>query len=525
VADGVVALVLAGVDLSATHRPTCCDPAVGGGAFLLAVAHALTVAGYPPRVILEELLWGADIDPEAVATTRAALRQWGADRGVDVDPGHLAVADTLIAGAGAWPDAPVGGFDVVVGNPPFQSQLATSTARDAQRLATLRRSPLLSDLLAPVTDATRGGSVSAGGYVDTAALFLVVGGGLARAGGRVAMILPESILAARDSGRARRAAAGAAALTGLWWAGEPVVEAGVAVWAPVLELGGVQPKRCALWRGRSFDPAPSAVVDRTALTEGAPWSPLLAGLRGAPPSPLGDGPTLGALATSTAGFRDQFYGAAPFVVESDPAAGPEEGWAPLVTAGLVDPLRCRWGRSDTRFAGRRWHRPAVDLVRLGREDPRLASWAADRLVPKVVVATQTRVLEAAVDVQGTWWPSVPTIAVTPRSGLVEDLWSIAAILLAPPVSAWALTQFGGAALSGDAIKLSASQVMSIPTPPDRSAWAAGAVQAWQVHEAARTDDSLAWREGLARLGRTMTVAYGGADEVWQWWESRLPPWR
>ena len=54
----------------------------------------------------------------------------------------------------------------------------------------------------------------------------------------------------------------------------------------------------------------------------------------------------------------------------------------------------------------------------------MAGWVDDLQVPKVLVATQTRVGEAAVDEVGTWVPSVPTIAVVAPA---ERLWAVAAV--------------------------------------------------------------------------------------------------
>ena len=109
-------------------------------------------------------------------------------------------------------------------------------------------------------------------------------------------------------------------------------------------------------------------------------------------------------------------------------------------------------------------------------DRRLAAWADARLRPKVVVATQTRVVEAAVDDDGSWWPSVPVISVVldPDHDDDETRWLVAAALSAPPVSAWAAERSGGTALAPQALKLSARQVLEVPLPVDRDAWAEGA---------------------------------------------------
>ena len=97
--------------------------------------------------------------------------------------------------------------------------------------------------------------------------------------------------------------------------------------------------------------------------------------------------TLGDRARLSANFRDQYYGLVPAVVEG--GDGPA-----LVTSGLVDPGRCAWGERPVTFARRRFGRPTVDLARLSAP---MRRWAETLLVPKVVVANQTRVIEAVAD--------------------------------------------------------------------------------------------------------------------------------
>jgi hypothetical protein len=87
-----------------------------------------------------------------------------------------------------------------------------------------------------------------------------------------------------------------------------------------------------------------------------------------------------------------------------------------------------------------------------------------------------------------------------------DLWHVLAVLLAPPISAWALREAGGAALSGDAVKLSATQLRAIPLPAGRADWDGAAV-------ALQAGDLLA-------AGAAMGRAYG--VDVLGWWSARLP---
>jgi hypothetical protein len=206
---------------------------------------------------------------------------------------------------------------------------------------------------------------------------------------------------------------------------------------------------------------------------------------------------LASIATATAGFRDEYYGLVPHVVDE-----PEGDLPLLVTSGLIDPGRSRWGERATRFGGHRFSHPRVETAALTGP---LQRWIAQRLVPKVVVATQTRVVEAAVDSDGTWVPSTPVIAVHAAEPV---LWRVASALTAPGVSAWARRRHTGAALHSDAIKLSARQVLDVPLPVDAAAWEQGA----EALAAGRILDA----------GEAMSRAYRTADEVFTWWQGRLP---
>jgi len=99
-----------------------CDPALGEGAFLLAavavIVEHLVAAGLPlgeARAGAARCVHGVDVDPRAVAAARAALA---------VGEDQLQVGDAL---AIDWPAAfPAvfarGGFDAVIGNPPYVRQ-------------------------------------------------------------------------------------------------------------------------------------------------------------------------------------------------------------------------------------------------------------------------------------------------------------------------------------------------------------------------------------------------------------------
>ncbi len=453
---------------------TVCDPAAGDGQLLDAAMSASGARG-----------WAGDLELPATPVGASGDARW-------------LRSDTLLDGLGAWPDAPEDGFDLVIGNPPFRGQLLAETAwAGSERAAVVSR---YGDLVR--------------GYTDTSSLFLVAACEMAAPTGRVAFIMPMSFLSARDAAPARRRVLELATLDGLWVCPDLVFpDAQVQVCAVILDRSGPRRRPFRRWVGEGWSPLPSTVVDSDQLVARDTWGHLAAPALGIPGVELGQHGTVGELGAATAGFRDEYYGLAA-LVEEMPEAGTRR-WAPLVTTGLVDPGVVHWGQKSARIAKQQWRRPAVDLDRL---DPAssLGRWVDARLRPKVVVATQTRVIEAAADPEGVMIPSTPLIAVHATG---RDLWRVLAVLLAPPVSAWARATHLGAARSAAALKLSARQIGSIPLPPDTAVWSsvAAALEADHIR-VGRLDP-----ETLRRAGESMTAAYRCGPEVTRWWEEQLGP--
>lgn len=378
--------------------------------------------------------------------------------GVDVDPLAAAVAEAAVALEGGRASVVVGdflsmeldGFDAVVGNPPFASPLR------------------------------RGGTGELGAYTDLAGRFLVRSLSVAR---RVGLIQPQSVLTARDAASVRAAVGDG--LRALWVAEERVFSAATHVVAVIAEPGG-RAEPVELYGGLSVEPRGRA--------EGS-WGLLAARARGLPEVDLGAGPTVGSIATATAGFRSQFYGVVDHVTEGGTGS-------PLVTAGLIDVGRCAWGERSTRIGGRTWQRPTLDVGSLADD---VRPWFEARRVPKLLVATQTKVVEAVVDEAGSLLPSVPVISV---EGPVDRLGDLAAALMAPPVTAWLLERSIGSGLSADAVRLSAKLLLQVPLPTDRRAWTS-------AHKALQRGDL----ERFAVLG---CRAYAADESLAAWWLDRLP---
>jgi predicted RNA methylase len=425
-------------------RPTVGDPACGGGALLLAVARHLAARGEDPIDVVARL-WGMDVDPVAVATTEAALALWA---GVRPPLGNLLVADALTA-TPPWPP-----LDVVIGNPPFLSQLDAATARPAAEAAVLR--------------ARFGAAVRP--YTDAASLFLLRACELAGDGGTVVLLQPQSVLAARDADGVRSAVGTHGRLVDVWFPDAAGFDADVDVCVPIIEVG---------------PPGPAA-----------PWSAHLARANGVPPVDLVARRVLGSEATTTAAFRSEYYGMAPNVHEqTDCPSG-----RPLLTTGLVDLGGATWGERSARVGGRAWERPVVDT---GRLEGRAADWVRRTGGPKLVVATQTKVVEVVVDEAGEWIAGVPLVVVLAPA---ERLWPLAAALAAPAVSAWLLQRAAGTGLTRQSLKVTAALLRDVPLPTDDDAWVAGtaALQAGDL-------------DGFAAA---MSVAYGTGPDVAAWWAER-----
>jgi hypothetical protein len=448
------------------RRVTVCDPACGGGVFLVAAAERILRAGAARRDIVRHLLWGADVDPVGLAAAEAALALWA---GEAPPPGRLVLGDPLVAGAELWPGSPPEGFGAVVGNPPFQSQLGRLTARTAAERGALR--------------ARWGSALRA--YTDTAWLFLLLACELVRPGGRVVLVQPQSLVAARDAAAVRTAVDHRADLVDIWADDDRVFAAAVRVCAPVL-----------LRR----DAPVLAPADR--------WGELWARALGLPELPEPGGPPLGERATVWAGFRDEYYGLVPAVRESAPGDDPG-AVAPLVTSGVLDWGTCAWGARPIRFAKRRWHAPVVDLDLLarGEADP-AARWVERTRRPKVVVATQTRMLEPAVDADGTWVPSVPALAVVPHDP--DDLWHLGAALAAPAATAWLARRAAGTGLERGAVRVSGPDLAALPLPTDPARWDEAA-DAWRAYTA--RPGERARERFLAAAAR----AYEAPEAVTKWW--------
>lgn len=475
-----------------------------------AALDAQLARGVAARDALGRLV-GIDRDPGAVWLSRAGLWQrWQAEGGVDPaqvraqviwgsalpgqpdDGSHAVQPLTVLARLGA-----PSGANLVVGNPPYLSQLRGAAVRDRAAAAAL-------------AEAT-GGEVLV--YTDTAAAFWALGSRWLAPGGVLCLLLPRSVLAARDAASVRRGLASRLTLQWAWRDERGLFDASVRTAALVL-ADRPPPDAIAVCSG--LPPAQVAALPAALASQPDRWSAVLldaADHAVAVPAKLeqGDTPTIAQLALVTADFRDEYYGLAPAVAE-----GSSDARWPVVTSGLLDPLGQAWGERPCRLHGQLWTRPQLLPERL---EPAMQRWWSQRARPKVLVATQTAVIEAAADPAGQLVPVTPLLSVLPHNP--ADVWRLAVALTAPIVSRLALERHAGAGLSAGALKLSAKQLAALPLPVHQSQWDA----AVQLALTLRLDRPVLEQPGFAQLLLRLGLAYGqpepDARATAAWWWTRL----
>lgn len=503
--------------------PLVIDPACGTGNFLLIfalrISDRLIANGLDKATAIEftvrNCVFGTDVDETALqqCATNLSSLTLGAVRPSEIR-NHFLLRDSLLVhefegppvtqpsffdvAPETWADlfpsvfnSDRRGFDVVIGNPPFLNQLSTETASSARQFNELESRY----------------NNSIGRLTNTASIFFLAAMHMVKKTGIISFIQPISFLATRDSETIRRQIANTQSLTSIWICSEKVFDATVQVAAITLDLS-FQSTNVEIYSGRSF----KKVCSTRQFSDDEPtWSRAITAARHFPTAVLQSHGVLGDIASITGDFRDQYYGIVDAVVENPT---PTATQMKLATVGLIDPGLFSWGKIRTRFNKKPYLTPVVNLDALA---PKISDWAKGRRCAKVIVATQTKILECYVDHIGDVLPSVPLSTISSEP---EMIWHIAAVISAPPVSLIAAERHLGAGMSDDVLKLGAPDLLNLPLPAHKDQWDLAAVEFQRMQSFALGVER---NVSMTKVGKLMCLAYGITDDsVTDWWIGRHP---
>ncbi len=502
--------------------PTILDPACGSGNLLIAAARELVRAGCS-KTAIASAMHGVDIDPIAVSIARTRLAHF-----LRLSPAATRQLSRQVRmGDALFEKNLQGAFDIVLGNPPFLNQLIGATVVNRRRAQ---------KLVERFDGAVRG-------YADMASAFLLLGAQALKPGGRMAMIEPVSVLSAAHAHLVREGVGKLAQLECIYFerqrwasasthvailafaslqsrgavnAGSSVKKSGAQVKskhalraATGIASTGIAHHAVRKNHGHSLRVLPSPALTLPWSAWQGRWSAAMAAHAGVPRMKQRPHGVIGDRARVAADFRDQYYGLRGAIKDSKSSHGLR-----IVTTGLIDWAHCMWGDRPVRLLGKVWKHPEAN-ERAIADDPYMKDWLADAKRPKVLVAVQTKALEAVVDTTGHMAPSVPLIRVVPHKR--ADLWRILAVVLSPATSAEAWWRHAGAGLSPHALKLSAKQIAALPLPTNISAWNRAADVLEKLHHTVgdareKRMDEFAW---LAM--EASEVAQEERAALWAWW--------
>ena len=185
------------------------DPACGAGVLLVATVLQAGANDIHRRHLIETMVWGVDRDHRAVRAARAAISSLTSSmKAINGVFCRLLIADSLTAGRQWWRSLVGDGFDVVVGNPPWEKLKIT---RHEHALSSgiqrhygeeyggfdIDEESLRSDRSMAVSyrDTVRAElGHQGGGEADLYKMFIELSGGLVSADGAIALLVPAGFI-------------------------------------------------------------------------------------------------------------------------------------------------------------------------------------------------------------------------------------------------------------------------------------------------------------------------------------------
>jgi hypothetical protein len=389
------------------------------------------------RHVIEHCIYGMDLDPDAAALCRINLLRT-ADGNQELILSlekHIPCGDSLFFDWKAeFPKVFArGGFDTVIGNPPFVNAIEGD--------------------ISPATKRRLTESKELRGTADLAFHFVKLAHELAAKKGTVAFVLPKTFLNADAASRLRERLLRERPPTMIHVPRRAVYFPGASAYTCLLVLGGEPP--CSI----SEDAVPEkAAWRRGEITHPNWWRSVqtaLGRLESLPPGEFGPlRERFEAVASLTAA---EAYAIKRYLRDDANIQGPK-----FVTTGLIDPSDCKWGREPCRYLGTIYKHPRIVP---NAELPRSLLIRLEKAArPKLLVAGLCNRFEAFLDPKGEYFGAVSTFTIYHLADDTQSLESLLAWLNSPEAAQILHAELGAASVGGGYMTLKKKTLQELPVP-------------------------------------------------------------
>jgi hypothetical protein len=331
-----------------------------------------------------------------------------------------------------------GGFDVVLGNPPFVNVIEGGiTAAEKKMLSAL--------------------SGELGGTADLAHHFVRLSHSIAHRNGRIGLVQPKTFLNSPAAARFRERLCRERPPSLIYVPRTATFFPGASAYVCLLALGGSP--ECLVSDEETLD---RAAWRRGTIAHANWWHSVQTILGNVEPIdsaafvPLGG--QFDVQASMTTG---EAYAIKEILRDDRDGAGPK-----LVTTGLIDPFTCKWGRAPCRYLGSsfRWPRVSAGAKLPGDLPANLKKRLRDALRPKLLVAGLCNRIEAFLDRGGEYLGAVSTFSIFDRRDSLDSLAALADWLNSPRAASLLCADLGAASVGGGYMTIKKKSLQSLPIP-------------------------------------------------------------
>jgi N-6 DNA Methylase/TaqI-like C-terminal specificity domain len=437
--------------------PTVLDPACGGGFFLLAAYQELldgrsqtmgrSLTRAEREQILLDCIHGVDINPHAVTVTKLSLllkllenqppsQQPLPDLSHNIYCGNAVIGedfewdDSSQSNPLSWQKAfpnifQSGGFNIVIGNPPYvDSEWMTKYLPGWRQYCASRYK-------------------SATGNWDLFCVFIEKALMLCRPNGLISLVVPNKLASADYASGARSLLTTASQIITLHDYSQSA-----AFGAAVYPLVFVARKRTGQPDQHQLDQQEPGAVWAIAAT--VQQSQLLDRLRD-------HFPKLEAIAqVNGAATVAEAYAMQELIQEGQPQEeGQSHNHLRMVNSGTIDRYCFLWGKKPMRYLGQTYLQPVI--VKSDRLPPKRLQQAKQ---PKIIVSGMTKRLECALDRDGSFLAGKSTSIIF--SSQTCDLYYLLGVLNSRLISFYLKSYFSGNSLKGNYLRIGSPQLRQIP---------------------------------------------------------------